>query len=208
MSIRLSIDRPCWRLFLTDQAASLPSPPSFPPPFPRSPHQIMSFRCQAGRGEIGENASRRTLIIRLDRRHRHTPALHERSGGYGLSRRCRKENGKDFGNSPCPLPQSYLLPFCAVTAAYYSPRPRRGTQLRRIAQSTKGFLQRMNAFAWHGPARHRRRARSFIFSVAGATTSIFGSLCDRSRRRQFRRKNPFPLPPCSLIRVYSIGVIS
>ena len=36
----------------------------------RQPHQIMSFRCQAARGEIGENASRRTLIIRLDRRHR------------------------------------------------------------------------------------------------------------------------------------------
>ena len=150
MSIRLSIDRPCWRLFLTDQAASLPSPPSFPPSFPRPPHQIMSFRCQAGRGEIGENASRRTLIIRLDRRHRHTPALHERGGGYGLSRRCRKENGKDFGNSPCPLQESYLLPFCAVTAAYYSPRPRRGTPAHCAEHERFSTANERFCLAWAG----------------------------------------------------------
>ena len=32
----------------------------------------MSFRCQAAPGEIGENASRGTLIISFDRRHRTT----------------------------------------------------------------------------------------------------------------------------------------
>ena len=84
------------------------------------------------------------------------------------------------------LPESYLLPFSAVTAAYYSPRGGRGRCWRE--RNTDGFLQREATelkFGMEGDACGIAQSPSSFFRNADAVaalaamTSIFDSLCDR-----------------------------
>ena len=118
----------------------------------------------------------------------------ERGGGYGLSRRCTKENGKDFGNSPCPAPSRSLI-YChfVLSPPHYSPRPRRGTPAHCAEHGRFSTANERFRLAWAGAAQTAGElVLSSLASPRPRHPSSGLSLCDRSRRRRFRRKTPFP----------------